>query len=81
MSGPFKCARCGDEFASDPRLVVDCPTCGAKAGLGCIRPSEHRGNMVQPHKRRRTLAFKQMPCSCLKNWLKSHPEEATRATA
>jgi predicted nucleic acid-binding Zn-ribbon protein len=66
VSGPFVCQRCGDSYPTDPRLIVPCPDCHAKAGSSCVRPSEHRAS--QPHKRRRELAFEQMPCSCLRLW-------------
>lgn len=72
---PVTCDGCGDAWDHDPRLDVDCPTCHAKAGTDCLRPSEHRisrgfGGL---HSARKKLAFKINPCSCLKNW-----EEAQR---
>lgn len=32
---------CGKSWPRDPVLDVDCPTCPAKAGARCRRPSEH----------------------------------------
>lgn len=40
---------------SDPK-TVDCPTCGAKAGGWCKRPSGHSGPMVAFHAARRKAA-------------------------
>ena len=82
MKGPFTCLRCGDTWPTDPRLGVACPDCGAAVGVGCIRPSGHRGNAITPHKARRTLAFARHPCRCLARfeaWLKDHPKESTHA--
>lgn len=68
MTAPFVCSGCGDSWEKDPRLAVACSACGAKAGVGCRRPSEHSGGFVQPHKARRTLAFELAPCGCLAIW-------------
>lgn len=65
---PFVCQGCGDRWAADPRLLVACTYCGARAGLGCVRPSDHRGNMVELHAARRKASFEAHPCRCLKNW-------------
>lgn len=62
----FVCHGCGDAWDQDPRLIVPCPTCHAKAGATCVRPSEHRTTM--PHKARRERAFAHRPCSCLAQW-------------
>jgi len=32
---------CGREWARDPVLEVECPTCHAGVGARCRRPSEH----------------------------------------
>lgn len=72
MSTPFTCDGCGDRFETDPRLAVECPDCHAPIGSKCRRPSEHVTDV--PHRARRALAFKQLPCSCEKNWLTKHPE-------
>lgn len=37
---------------------VACPTCKAKVGGYCIRPSGHSGPFVQPHQERKTVAHK-----------------------
>jgi len=63
----FTCEGCGDSWPYDPRLIVPCPDCKARAGANCIRPSEHRTTM--PHRARREAAFEKMPCSCLARWL------------
>lgn len=65
---PFRCEQCGDEWPTDPRLGVPCPTCQAPVGAGCRRPSEHAGHFVQPHAARRKAAFKVNPCACLARW-------------
>lgn len=40
----------------DPVMAVPCPTCGAKAGRWCKRPSGHSGPFVAFHAARRKLA-------------------------
>ena len=40
----------------DPVMAVACPTCGAKAGRWCKRPSGHSGPFVAFHAARRYLA-------------------------
>ncbi len=40
----------------DPVMAVACPTCGAKAGRWCKRPSGHSGPFVAFHAARRRLA-------------------------
>ncbi len=40
----------------DPVMAVACPTCGAKAGRWCKRPSGHSGPFVAFHAARRNLA-------------------------
>ncbi|HRQ14894.1 MAG TPA: hypothetical protein PK205_16445 [Promineifilum sp.] len=39
-----------------PCMAVECPTCGAKAGGWCKRPSGHSGPMVAFHAARRKAA-------------------------
>lgn len=43
MSYFVYCKRCGHEWPAehDPALTVTCPTCRAKPGSPCMRPSEH----------------------------------------
>jgi len=41
---------------TDPVLAVPCPTCGARAGSHCRRPSGHSGPFVAPHRTRRDAA-------------------------
>lgn len=78
----FVCARgCGDSWDEDPRLVVPCPHCGAAAGVGCRRPSEHVGHFVEPHAARREAAFALNPCRCLALWDAAHATEAQGALA
>lgn len=36
------CRRCGLTWPRDPAKEVPCPTCHAKAGAPCKRPSGHR---------------------------------------
>jgi hypothetical protein len=59
---------CGTKYPRHPALEVECPQCHARAGVGCIRPSGHRGNAIQPHAERRQLAFTLYPCACLDQW-------------
>jgi hypothetical protein len=44
MERPVFCQRpgCYKRWERDPILEVDCPTCPAKAGEACQRPSGHR---------------------------------------
>lgn len=35
------CSGCGQTWERDPALAVPCPTCGARAGSRCKRPSGH----------------------------------------
>ena len=48
MPGPLSCTRegCSKEWPRDPILEVPCPTCKAKVGRRCVRPSGHGGNFV-----------------------------------
>lgn len=36
------CANCGETWARDPRLEVECPDCWQKVGSWCQRPSGHK---------------------------------------
>lgn len=36
-----QCLRCHSTWAKDPALAVQCPSCRAKAGSRCHRPSGH----------------------------------------
>jgi hypothetical protein len=42
MSKPVTCSLCGQEWPRDPRLEVPCPSCRARIGSPCERPSGHR---------------------------------------
>jgi DNA-directed RNA polymerase subunit RPC12/RpoP len=35
------CSQCGEEWPRDPALEVPCPTCHARVGVKCRRPSGH----------------------------------------
>jgi hypothetical protein len=35
------CSTCGEYWQRDPALEVPCPTCHARAGVKCRRPSGH----------------------------------------
>lgn len=63
---------CGDEFPRHPALEIKCPTCQARPGKPCVRPSEHtvfRGSDgLSLHRARRKAAFAAKPCSCLRLW-------------
>jgi hypothetical protein len=80
---PFTCHGCGDEFDTDPRLGVACPTCAAPAGSPCKSPSGYSctTGYKQPHSPRRKLAFEQNPCSCLANWEKAQREAGAEMAA
>ena len=39
-----------------PVWAVACPDCRARVGVGCIRPSGHRGNFVGLHRARKEEA-------------------------
>lgn len=49
--GPCTCARpgCNLSWPRDPCLEIECPACGAPAGIGCRRPSGHSGQFVDLH--------------------------------
>jgi len=38
---PVSCSNCGDTWPRDPALEVPCPTCHARVGVKCRRPSGH----------------------------------------
>ena len=44
------CRNCGESWLEDPARQVECPTCQAKPGSPCMRPSGHRvfGGQVHP---------------------------------
>lgn len=64
---------CGVEFPRDPRLEIECPTCHAKPGQRCRRPSEHvlKVGFGDWHSARKKLAFELFPCKCLEIWEKA----------
>lgn len=49
------CTACGQEWPRDPRLEVACPTCGARIGSRCKRPSGHEA--PEPHVAREELCI------------------------
>jgi len=49
------CLRCGQSWPRDPVLEVACPSCHAKVGSGCKRPSGHQAQHV--HAARDLLAL------------------------
>lgn len=51
------CNRCGQEWERDPALEVPCPTCQAKVGQKCKRPSGHTVWGGQPHDERDRAAM------------------------
>jgi DNA-directed RNA polymerase subunit RPC12/RpoP len=53
-----KCNACGEEWPRDPALEVQCPTCNAKVGRRCRRPSEHQVFGGGMHPDRDRLAMK-----------------------
>lgn len=73
--GAIWCQRgCGDWWLTDPRLLVPCPTCRARAGSKCKRPSEHE--TAEPHAARKQLAWATHPCRCLAIWDAEHAGDA-----
>lgn len=52
------CQRCGQEWPRDPVLEVACPTCHAKVGTRCKRPSGHDAEV---HADRDRLAMATVP--------------------
>jgi hypothetical protein len=56
MAKPAKCYGCGQTWPRDPRLEVPCPSCFARVGQRCVRPSEWRGNFVGIHVARERAA-------------------------
>lgn len=66
---------CGTEFPRDPRLEIACPSCEAKAGQECRRPSGHvlsrKTGFADFHAKRRSLAFELFPCRCVELWEKA----------
>lgn len=83
--GRFHCLRgCGDSWDKDPRLAIACPSCGAKPGVMCKRPSEHTlsRQFREPCKARREASFAVNPCSCLAKWDAEHsPQQLSLAVA
>lgn len=53
------CSRCGQEWLRDPALEVTCPTCFARVGVRCRRPSGHGGNFVGFHAERDRAAMRE----------------------
>lgn len=54
----IQCSNCGQEWPRDPALEVECPTCRAKPGVLCRRPSEHE---CPVHATRDRLAMESVP--------------------
>lgn len=44
-----RCTLCRHEWKRDPVFEVKCPTCKAKVGAFCKRPSGHSGPLVNFH--------------------------------
>lgn len=55
---PTFCSICSHEFSQDPIFEVACPTCKAKPGQYCIRPSGHSGPFVDFHAERDIVALR-----------------------
>ncbi|KPV55039.1 hypothetical protein SE17_00100 [Kouleothrix aurantiaca] len=51
------CLNCGQEWPVDPALLVPCPTCHAKIGQRCKRPSGHGvwGGDIHPDRDRAAM--------------------------
>ena len=43
------CTLCGHTWPRDPCFEVPCPSCGARVGAYCKRPSGHAGPLVPFH--------------------------------
>ena len=55
------CRKCSQEWRRDPALEVECPTCHAKQGRRCKRPSGHGVWGKEPHEERDRLAMETVP--------------------
>lgn len=44
MSRPVTCQACGETWARDPILEVECPDCRVGPGVFCRRPSGHKAS-------------------------------------
>lgn len=49
MAKRWSCSLCGEEWDQHPFLQLPCPTCHARAGAWCVRPSGHSGPFVEIH--------------------------------
>lgn len=52
----FRCDRCGATWCDHPVTRVPCPTCRAKAGAWCRRPSGHRAMNLHVDREQAALA-------------------------
>lgn len=52
----FSCSRCGEEWPDHPVTRVPCPTCKARAGTWCKRPSGHRAAELHVEREHAALA-------------------------
>jgi len=52
----FRCSRCGEEWPDHPVTRVPCPTCRARAGAWCRRPSGHRAHELHVDREHAALA-------------------------
>lgn len=58
MTVPCGRRQCGKTWPRDPALEVACPSCPAKVGQRCRRPSGHGVFGGEPHDARDILAYR-----------------------
>ena len=49
MPKRWSCSLCGETWDEHPFLQLPCPTCHARAGVWCVRPSGHSGPFIEIH--------------------------------
>lgn len=60
---PVSCACCGQRWPRDPSLEVPCPTCKARVGAWCRRPSGHKAMDLHADRERAAMAAGKLhPC-------------------
>ncbi|MBN1661926.1 MAG: hypothetical protein JXA93_26265 [Anaerolineae bacterium] len=72
-----RCCLCGQEWPRDPALEVPCPTCLAKIGQACRRPSGYTGNFTGVHAARDQAAMQAgllEPCPAAPKQQKKAPQ-------
>lgn len=52
----FRCSRCGESWPDHPVTRVACPSCRARPGAWCRRPSGHRASSLHVDREHAALA-------------------------